>query len=106
MDIPQKISDALLELRSAAFSTTEDSYRELLDKYDIIFSESKFNHIYSIELCHTLNNHFGIDITHDDLLSILPDVSRSLSMPTEGMIALSAINQPNPEVAQYRIQLF
>ncbi len=101
-----QITRALIELKLAASSATEFTYNDLLKKYDAIFSGDTFSHIYSIELCHSLNTHFKILISHSELASQLPDICAELQMPLVAMIPTNQVNEVSPLFLHYLVQLF
>ncbi|HBD64081.1 MAG TPA: hypothetical protein DC038_06535 [Clostridiales bacterium] len=96
MDI-NVLVDILTELRAnsmvANTEPTEQSIRQLIDKYDMLFLGEKFNTIYSMELGHAIKNHFKINIDNEELTKLLPEACKALNMEIEPMINVENIGK-------------
>ncbi|CUP58716.1 Uncharacterised protein [Turicibacter sanguinis] len=93
--------NVLSELRTASINSTPENIKTTMDKYDMLFLGEKFNCIYSIELAHSLKNFFNVNISHDELLTLIPIACSNLNMKFEELIALG-----NPSTHCYSITLF
>ncbi len=89
--------DILSELRTnsmvANSEPTDHSIHQLIDKYNILFLGEKFNTIYSIELGHAIRNYFKVNISNEQLIELLPQACKSLSMEIEPMINIENIGK-------------
>ncbi len=89
--------DILSELRTSSMvansEPTEQSIRQLIDKYDMLFLGEKFNTIYSIELGHAIRNYFKVNISNEQLTELLPNACKILSMEIEPMINVENIGK-------------
>lgn len=106
----RQLVQIFLELRSASNSAkaanTEDSYMELIHKYDMVFGGEKFNIINSIELCHCLKTKFNFEISIDELNNVIPEICKPLNMKYEPLIDLKDSGNPDPPIAAYSISLY
>ena len=98
----KEILSVLLELRTASLQTTDDP-RATMIKYDMLFLGEKFNTIYSVELRHSLEKVFGINISIEELHQVLPSLCSTLGMNCEPMKAINDLSNPVP--AAYSITL-
>lgn len=93
----QKLIDVLKELRSASLqintNPTENNVKALMHKYDMLFLGEKFNHIYSLELCHTLKNHFNLDVDNNTLNKLIPLACKSLNMQYNSLVYVANIGK-------------
>lgn len=105
VDILESIRNALIELRNSSIQchNDENSYKKLINRYDMVFTGENFGIIYSIELCHSLNTKFGIQVDLKDLNLELPALCKSLHMTCEPMRDVSDLSNPIP--AAYKIIL-
>lgn len=85
----------LMELRTASITSTEKTILDTMHKYDMLFLGSKFNCIYSHELCHALNNYFHVDIDNLELNQLIPTACKELKMDTEILVPITEINTNN-----------
>ena len=110
MELVEKISSALLELKQASLSLQRDAnectWHELMDRYDMLFLGEKFNTIYGIELRHTLSRNFGVDISMEDLIALIPNICASLHMNIKPLVLLENAGKPDAPIAEYSIELF
>lgn len=102
----QKLSEILLELRNASMQIiNEGDLKNVMHKYDMLFLGAKFNTIYSVELHHCLNDKFKLDISMNEVNSLIPTVCNMLNMNFEELIAVKDIGKPNPFI-NYQITLW
>lgn len=100
----QIISKALLELEQESKKIkTEQDYRLLTRKFGIVFFGNNANVIYSQELAYCLKEHFSLEVSHDELIDVLPDLCKSLGMGCESMKLASNLAAERP--AMYQITL-
>lgn len=101
----KQLIDILLELLHASKSIkNEIDLRATMDTYDMIFSGNNLNVINSLELCHSLSKHFHIDISKEELNSLIPAACSALGMKIEPMAAVNDLSNPAPYC--YRIELW
>lgn len=98
-DNVSKLISALRELRNASKQDPEAA----MEKYDMIFLGENRSTIYTIELLHSLNSIFNIDITKDELLKLIPDVCNALEMKIE---PFQVAGSSSRETEAYSIRLF
>ncbi|MCT1575660.1 hypothetical protein M3E13_15450 [Oceanobacillus kimchii] len=97
------IIDNLQQIRVDARQITDDnSLRNAMDKYDMIFTGKKLNTIYSVELKHYLTTNHGLSIDHKEFLLIIPKVCNVLNMNYETLYLL----EDPKTIADYSIELF
>lgn len=101
----QIIVNNLCELKNESIKSTPDTIKKTVKKYDMLFLGSKFNTIYSIEFHHYLQTKLNIDISMDDLNSLIPAACNILNMSFEELIAVNDIGKPNPFI-NYQIVLW
>lgn len=96
------IENALLDMRKDALllpnKPTDSEYRELLNKYDSIFTGEKHNRVLSLEIAHYMK------VEHDKLLKTLPGIAKRLNMKLEGLYQLKANDRSTPHA--YYIDLY
>lgn len=89
--------EILIKLRSdsilANSNPTEDNFKELIHKYDMLFLGEKFNTIYSVELNHALKNHFRIDSNIDELNELIPNICDTLKMKYEPLVYVENVGK-------------
>lgn len=106
----KKLAEILLELRSNSKqlgnNPSEQDVRALMNKYNMLFLGSSFNHIYSHELWHSIKNTFNYEISLEELNLLIPIVCKSLGMNFESMIEAKNIGTPNPPIGCYAITLW
>ena len=102
MDAKQ-LADILTELSSASKAITNPSeLQSLMGKYDMIFAGKSYNCINTIELRHTLEKTFHLNISLEELNSLVPPTCSKL-----GMRIVPFINAANPEeTIPYCYQIF
>lgn len=101
----KRLSDIFIELSAVSKAiSNERQLRAAMHKYDMLFLGEKFNIIYSMELHHTLSAHFGINLSMDELLSLIPTICSSLGMQCMPMVEIGHMDNPEPDA--YRIQLW
>lgn len=88
MDQNQKIIEALQELKLASINDGENAMR----RYDMLFLGSKMNEINSIELRHSLEKVFNIQLTLDELNSLVPKLCGALGMNYQPLKALDDLH--------------
>lgn len=110
MDLKARIKDALLELRSASLSLQGDvndvTLHEFMEKYDLLFLGQYLNVIQSVELLHTLQTVFKVDVDAQTLNAMIPSICKELGMKTEAFVSLEDAAKPNPPISSYSITLF
>ena len=106
----QKLVNVLLELRSASIALginpSEDDYKKLIHKYDIIFAGNNLNTIYTDEFNHCLKTKFDIDISIEELNQLIPNICSGLNMSYEPFISATDFENPNPLIKCYSIILY
>lgn len=104
----EKITAALLELRSASMVTnanpTDSRIKSLINKYDIIFISKKINQIDSFDLYRALNGYFDINIEHQELMGLIPLVCDRLNMKYDPLIDI--YNMGKTKADFYQITLW
>lgn len=84
MDKLKILIQVLQQLRSEALSINSDeTFKVITQKYNMLFLGEKFNTIYSMELLHTLKEYFGHDFTEEDILNLIPSACDALNMKNE-----------------------
>lgn len=110
MDLKVHIRDALLELKAASLSlqgnANDAAWHDLKEKYDLLFLGQHFNVIQSVELLHTLQAIFKIDIDPQTFNAVIPGICKELGMKTEALVSLEDISKPNPPISAYSITLY
>lgn len=110
MEYTGKISALLLAMKNDALqvskATTDESWHQLMSKYDVLFLGEKINTVYAREIYSCLIRPAHIDISLQDFLALIPSVCHSLNMKINPMIALKDRSQPNPPIGDYSIELF
>ncbi|WP_121605427.1 hypothetical protein [Virgibacillus sp. Bac332] len=81
---------------------SDDDYKRVLNKYDLIISGEKINTIDSTELRHCLKNVYNCEISHDEFLKLISIVCTKLNLKKEGLYLLENTNVLNG----YLIHLF
>lgn len=101
----KQLSDVLQELSQASIQIKNESdLRSTMDKYDMLFLGENFNIINSIELRHTLSEHFHMEVSNDELNSLIPVICPALNMTFEPMVAVKDLS--NPVTSSYLITLW
>lgn len=110
MEYSERISNLLMAMRTDAIQVskalTDESWHQLMSKYDVLFLGEKINTVYAREVYSCLIKPAHIDISLQDFLALIPSVCRNLSMKAEPMVSLKDINQLNPPIGDYSIELF
>lgn len=110
MECTGKISALLLAMKNDALQVskalTDESWHQLMSKYDVLFLGEKINTVYAREIYSCLIRSAHIDMSLQDFLDLIPSVCHSLNMKENPMIALKDISQPNPPIEDYSIELF
>lgn len=103
----QQLIDVLRELISEGMSITDETtYKKISTKYDVMFLGEHFNHIYSLDLRHTLEHHFGITVSNDELNDVLPSVCEHMGLECSPMYAVSDLSNSNRTPHCYQITLW
>ena len=102
MDAKQ-LGDILTELSNASKKIANlNELQLLMEKYDMIFAGKSYNCINTIELRHTIEKTFHLNITLDEINSLVPSVCSRL-----GMEIVPFVNAINPEeTIPYCYQIF
>ena len=102
MDAKQ-LGDILIELSSASKKITNpNELRSLMEKYDMIFAGKSCNCINTIELRHTLDKTFHLNVSLEELNLLIPPTCSKL-----GMEIVPFVNAINPaETIPYCYQIF
>ncbi len=102
MDAKQ-LGDILLELSSASKRiSSSNELQSLMGKYDMIFAGKSYNCINTIELRHTLEKTFHLNVSLEELNSLVPTACSKL-----GMEIIPFVNAVNPdETIPYCYQIF
>lgn len=88
-----EILDYLIDLRKdISLINNEQSLNEIVKKYDMTLSGKDFNVVNSVELMHSLNDVFNINISLEELNLILPKLSDTLSFKYEPLKIISNDN--------------
>ena len=103
----QQLISVLCELTSASKSITDDTaFKEITNKYEILFLGENYNHIYSLDLRHALEKKFGIAVTNAELNDIVPSVCDQMGLECSPMYAVSDLSDPNRIPHCYQIKLW
>lgn len=79
-----EVLDYLIDLRKdISLINNKQSLNEIVKKYDMTLSGKDFNVVNSVELMHSLNDVFNINISLEELNLILPKLSDALSFKYE-----------------------
>ncbi len=101
----KELIDILLELVHASKTIrNEATLRTTMDTYDMTFLGKNFNTINSLELRHSLSKHFHIDISKEELNSLIPSACETLGIKIEPMSMVNDLSNPVPHC--YRIELW
>ena len=101
----EQLINALKELSSASKLINDAiSLRETMHRYNMLFVGEKCNVIYTAELHHTMSEYFNVEMTYQELNTLIPEVCSALNMKYDPMVALEDINNPLPD--QHRIELW
>lgn len=101
----KELIDILLELLQTSKSIkNEIDLRNAMNTYDMTFFGKNLNTINSLELCHSLSKHFHINISKEELNSLIPSACSALGMKIEPMAAVNDLSNPIPYC--YRIELW
>ncbi len=105
----QKLAEVLMELRNASISLganpSEDSVKQLIQKYDILFLGNRFNAIYTSDLCHYLSTQ-GMVIAQETLNQAIPDLCIAIGMSCESTANASDVKKAKRPLSGYRIILY
>lgn len=97
----KQLADVLQELSQASKQIkNEDDLRSTMDKYDMLFLGEKFNTIHSLELRHSLSKHFHIEVSNDELNSLISGICPTLNMALEPMVDTKDLHNPVPSAYQ------
>lgn len=104
----EQFMKVLIELKAASIrlglSPTDDEFKTLINKYDMLFLGFNFNIINSLELLHSLKSYFKFELTNDELNSLIPECCKFLNMKYEPMAKVEDFSNPTPYC--YQIQLW
>ncbi|APB82417.1 hypothetical protein BAMY_09720 [Bacillus amyloliquefaciens] len=99
-EVQDKIVQALLDLKKESLTLKQAGSK----KYDIVFFGSDHNIINTIELRHSLEKCFDLNMSHDELLAIIPDACNSLNMKYEELQTVS-VNDESQKGTLFMITL-
>lgn len=85
----EKVKQFLIEIRTASKNCGDDP-RPLLQKYDMLFVGRDFNTVYSMEIRHSLQKTYGIEISNEELNSLLPGTCAELGIKAVPMVAANS----------------
>lgn len=108
MDKKTKILiETLKEIKFAPIGVKTDfEYKDLINKYNMMFLGSDFNIITSVELAHYLKENIDSSISHEHLLDLLPRIKDVLSLKLEAQVKQEDAGKPDRKTANYLIHLF
>ena len=72
----------------------------------MLFLGENFNHIYSLELRHTLEKEFDIKTSNEELNSLIPTACESLGMKFTPMFPIKSLSRSDQEPYCYQIILW
>ena len=85
-----KLIEILSDMRSDSLrlclNPSEEHFKEITDKYDLVLVGGKFEVVYTDDLSRTLKNVYGFDIPLSELNDIIPLACKSLNMKFEPMV--------------------
>lgn len=93
----------LREIRSASQSCDDDPH-SIIKQYDMIFAGKNFNTVNSLEIRHSLQKVRGIEISNEELNSMLPSICSELGIKLDPMVALNSTSKET--VACYQLTLW
>lgn len=97
----KQLADVLQELSQASKQIkNETDLRFTMDKYDMLFLGENFNIIYSLELRHSLSKHFHVEISNDELNSLISATCPALNMKLIPMADINDLNNLVPSAYQ------
>jgi len=89
----ETITNTLLKMKSEILGLPSiDELMPLMNKYEIVFSGSKYNHLSSHELFHYLKSKEAHDFSEEEFLKTIPSICNSLGMKTEPYVYASDIS--------------
>lgn len=92
----QQLINVLQELTTASRSIKDSTeLYATMDKYDMLFLGENFNYINTVELRHTLSDHFGMKISNEELNSMIPSVCDSIGMKYDAMFSVKDLERSN-----------
>lgn len=99
----KQLSDILIELSSASKEITNPNQLQIvMDKYDMIFAGKSYNCINTIELRHTIDKIFNLNVSLEELNALIPSACSKI-----GMEIVPYVNAINPvENIPYCYQIF
>lgn len=104
----EKLIEILIQLKNESLKmntfNTEEEIKSVMHKYDMLFVGKDFNTIYSLELRHSLEKYFGIELTNEELNELLPTACTSLNMKYSPMAKANDLSNPAPYC--YQIELW
>lgn len=101
-----KVIDVLKELQVASQQATEHTIRSVMDKYDMLFLGEEFKVINTLELRYSLNNYFHVDMSNEELNTLIPAACEFLQMKYEPMIKLEDAGKNNIKPHCYTVTLW
>lgn len=103
MNLQGQNANVLLELKNASLrirgNVSEESWHDLIQRYDMLFLGERFSTIGTVELAHTLVSKFSIDIDIETLNKLIPEICSSLGMTANPMIRLEDVGKPNAPIS-------
>ena len=98
-----QIISALLEIKRDCLSIHDDaSHKAVMDKYNMIITGTRRNVISTSHFIIALKNYFQIDITDEELLSVIPEMCAELDMHIE---PFTDANTSDRDITAYEITL-
>lgn len=102
----ERLIEILSELRSDSMKATEDTARDLMEQYNLLFLGSNFNTVYSSELPQSFKSFFDFDIDINKLNELIPIACKSLNMDIVPLINHCDSDNPKAEISCYCITLW
>ncbi|MEK5008802.1 hypothetical protein MHI11_16750 [Bacillus sp. FSL K6-3312] len=96
------ISKALQDLKQESLSLNNIKS----ERFDVIFLGEKFNTIYSDELREVLARHYNLDLPHEALLVVIPQLCKHNNMQIKALKNLQNLNKLDEKPSLYQIELF
>lgn len=91
------------EIQSSSKKCADDPHA-IMKKYDMLFVGKEFNTVYSLEIRHSLQKTLGIEVSNEELNSLLPDICSELGITLTPMVALNSTDKST--VVCYQLKLW